>query len=62
MHRVAVFAILEYDWRVHTVGGEGKPVRIRSGPATVTGDAQRGASGRRAATDPPPADREGAEG
>ena len=29
-----------------TVGGEGKPVRIRRGPATVTGDASRGARAR----------------
>ncbi len=44
-----------------TVGGEGKPVRIRRGPATVTGDAHRGAPMRRTATGPPSAGREGAE-
>ena len=30
-------------WQDKTVGGEGKPVRIRRGPATVTGDARRSA-------------------
>ncbi len=41
---------------------EGKPVRVRRGPATVTGDAHRNARLQREATDPPSADREGAEG
>jgi hypothetical protein len=55
--------LVEYDTDIQTVGGEGKPVRIRRGPATVTGDAHRGVPlRRRAATDPPTAGREGAEG
>ena len=37
-------------------------MRIRRGPATVTGDAHRGARTKRAATDSPTAGREGAEG
>src|SRR3954452_11503387 len=40
----------------------GKPVRIRRGPATVTGDAERRRLTRAAATEPPRADREGARG
>jgi hypothetical protein len=30
-----------YDCSRPTVGGEGKPVRVRRGPATVIGDASR---------------------
>jgi hypothetical protein len=48
--------------KIQKVGGQGKPVRIRRGPATVTGDAHRGAPCRCAATKSPPAAREGAEG
>src|SRR4051795_5326583 len=35
------------------VGGQGKPVRIRRGPATVTGDATRNERSRARATGPP---------
>jgi hypothetical protein len=42
-----------------TVGGRGKPVRFRRGPATVTGDARRERK-RCAATGTPTASREGA--
>jgi adhesin HecA-like repeat protein len=49
-----------YDVRVQAVGGQGKPVRVRRGPATVTGEACCGVS----LTQPPFRDRgrEGAAG
>jgi hypothetical protein len=41
------------------VGGQGKPVRIRRGPATVTGDATRTSAAALEPLEPPTAGREG---